>query len=176
MSLFILSFLASLFATLAVGRSSAFHARISADHDFSGPQKFHASPVPRIGGIGVVLAMAAGGVSVEALRSDDSCGLWLLLVCAAPAFIVGIAEDLTKKVAARWRLLATALSGVLAVWLLHAVLPRTHIPGIDLLMPMWPFAVALTLLCVTGVANAINIIDGFNGLASMCVMMMILAI
>ena len=39
-----------------------------------------------------------------------------------------------------------------------------------------PFAVALTLLCVTGVANAINIIDGFNGLASMCVLMMLLAI
>ena len=38
---------------------------------------------------------------------------------------------------------------------------------------MSPFAIALTLLCVTGVANAINIIDGFNGLASMCVMMMV---
>jgi UDP-N-acetylmuramyl pentapeptide phosphotransferase/UDP-N-acetylglucosamine-1-phosphate transferase len=37
-------------------------------------------------------------------------------------------------------------------------------------------AIALTLLCVTGVANAINIIDGFNGLASMCVMMMLLGI
>src|SRR5450432_442468 len=41
---------------------------------------------------------------------------------------------------------------------------------------MTPFAIALTLLCVTGVANAINIIDGFNGLASMCVMMMMLGI
>jgi UDP-N-acetylmuramyl pentapeptide phosphotransferase/UDP-N-acetylglucosamine-1-phosphate transferase len=39
-----------------------------------------------------------------------------------------------------------------------------------------PMAIALTLLCVTGVANAINIIDGFNGLASMCVMMMLLGI
>ncbi|HEX2542311.1 MAG TPA: glycosyltransferase [Caldimonas sp.] len=176
MSLFILSFLASLFATLAVVRSSAFHARISADHDFSGPQKFHASPVPRIGGIGVVMAMAAGGIAAEAFQSEGSRGLWLILVCAAPAFIVGIAEDLTKKVAARWRLLATALSAVMAVWLLEAVLPRTHIPGVDTLMTMWPFAVALTLLCVTGVANAVNIIDGFNGLASMCVMMMMLAI
>ena len=41
---------------------------------------------------------------------------------------------------------------------------------------MAPFAIALTLLCVTGVANAINIIDGFNGLASMCVPLMLLAL
>ncbi len=35
-----------------------------------------------------------------------------------------------------------------------------------------PVAIALTLFMVTGVANAINIIDGFNGLASMCMVMM----
>jgi UDP-N-acetylmuramyl pentapeptide phosphotransferase/UDP-N-acetylglucosamine-1-phosphate transferase len=32
------------------------------------------------------------------------------------------------------------------------------------------------MFVVTGVANAVNIIDGFNGLASMCVLMMLLAI
>ena len=32
------------------------------------------------------------------------------------------------------------------------------------------------MFVVTGVANAINIIDGFNGLASMCVLMMMLAL
>ena len=53
---------------------------------------------------------------------------------------------------------------------------RSDIPGVDLLIAMAPFAVALTLLCVTGVANAINIIDGFNGLASMCVLLMLLAL
>ena len=37
-------------------------------------------------------------------------------------------------------------------------------------------AVALTLLVVAGVANATNIIDGFNGLASMCVIFMLLAL
>ena len=53
---------------------------------------------------------------------------------------------------------------------------RTDIPGVDHLIVWMPAAIALTLLCVTGVANAINIIDGFNGLASMCVMMMLLGI
>ncbi len=36
--------------------------------------------------------------------------------------------------------------------------------------------IALTIFIVTGVANAVNIIDGFNGLASMCVLIMVLAL
>ncbi len=176
MSLFILSFLISLLVTFGVVRSSAFHSRLSADHDLSGPQKFHTRAVPRIGGVGVIvaIAMAGGFASVERMGLADD--FWLLVVCGLPAFLVGILEDLTKRVAARWRLLATCLSAVLALWCLEALLRRTAIPGIDYLITMTPFAVALTLLCVTGVANAINIIDGFNGLASMCVMMMLFGI
>jgi UDP-N-acetylmuramyl pentapeptide phosphotransferase/UDP-N-acetylglucosamine-1-phosphate transferase len=90
--------------------------------------------------------------------------------------VAGICEDITKRVAARWRLLATGVSAAAAVWWLDAILLRTDIPGIDPLIRLMPFAIALTLLCVTGVANSINIIDGFNGLASMCVLMMLLGI
>ena len=176
MSFFIVSFLTSLVVTLLVVRSASLHSSMSADHDFSGPQKFHTRPVPRIGGAGVLVAMAVAGVFSNFTQADAAPKFWLLLACGLPAFLVGIAEDLTKTVAARWRLLATCVSAVLAVWLLDAVIVRTDIPGIDQLIRWAPAAVALTLLCVTGVANAVNIIDGFNGLASMCVMMMLLGI
>jgi UDP-N-acetylmuramyl pentapeptide phosphotransferase/UDP-N-acetylglucosamine-1-phosphate transferase len=176
MSFFVVSFLSSLVVTLLVVRSASLHSRISADHDLSGPQKFHTQPVPRIGGLGVLVAMVAAGVFAGFTQADGAPRFWLLLACGTPAFLVGIAEDLTKKVAARWRLLATCVSAALAVWLLDAVILRTDIPGIDQLIVWIPAAIALTLLCVTGVANAVNIIDGFNGLASMCVMMMLLGV
>jgi UDP-N-acetylmuramyl pentapeptide phosphotransferase/UDP-N-acetylglucosamine-1-phosphate transferase len=176
MSLFIVAFLASLLTTLFVVRSSAFHSKLSADHDLSGPQKFHSRAVPRIGGIGILVSLGIAGAFTGFTQASPGAAFWLLLACGLPAFLVGITEDLTKQVAARWRLLATCVSAALAVWLLDAVIRRTDIPGIDPLITMAPFAVALTLLCVTGVANAINIIDGFNGLASMCVMMMLLGI
>jgi len=176
MSLFILSFLFSLFITLGVVRSSRLHAKVSADHDLRGPQKFHAAAVPRIGGVSVLAAIVIASALAQLLPGRVDHNLWVLLACAAPAFAAGIAEDLTKRVAARWRLLATTLSAALAAWLLDAVLVKTDIPGVDSLITLLPFAVGLTLLCVTGVANAVNIIDGFNGLASMCVMMMLLAI
>jgi UDP-N-acetylmuramyl pentapeptide phosphotransferase/UDP-N-acetylglucosamine-1-phosphate transferase len=109
-------------------------------------------------------------------RTNALHDAWLLLLCSLPAFLSGLVEDLTKRVSARRRLLFTTVSAALGCWLLGAILPRTAIPGIDLLMPWTPFAVALTLLCVTGVANSVNIIDGFNGLASMCVLLILLAL
>ena len=176
MSFFILAFVSSLVATLLVVRSASLHDWMSADTDFTGPQKFHTRAVPRIGGVGVLVAMAVVGVFGNFTQKNAASYFWLFLACGLPAFLVGIAEDLTKKVAARWRLLATSVSAALAVWLLGAVILHTDIPGIDQLIRWMPMAIALTLLCVTGVANAINIIDGFNGLASMCVMMMLLGI
>ena len=102
--------------------------------------------------------------------------LWLLIGAAMPTFVFGLAEDLTKSVSPRRRLFFTAVSATAAVWLLDAVIHRSTIPGVDQLIAMAPFAIALTIFVVTGVANAINIIDGFNGLASMCVLMMVLAL
>jgi UDP-N-acetylmuramyl pentapeptide phosphotransferase/UDP-N-acetylglucosamine-1-phosphate transferase len=176
MSFLLLSFTVSLLSTLAVLRSNDRHGSLSADTEISGPQKFHSRPVPRIGGVGVLLAMFAGAVLAQFTRPAVSESLWLLLAAGLPAFIGGFAEDLTKKVSASRRLIAAVISAALAVWLLESVVRHTAIPGVDPLIRIEPFAVALTLLVVTGVSNSINIIDGFNGLASMCVLIMLMAL
>lgn len=176
MSFLLLSFIVSLLTSLAVVRSSARHGRLTSDAEMSGPQKFHAHPVPRIGGVGVFAAMVAGAALAYFIRPAQSTALWLLLAACLPTFVGGLTEDMTKKVSAAQRLAATAVSAALAVWLLEAVIHRTDIPGVDQLVRMEPFAIALTLFVVTGVANSVNIIDGFNGLASMCVLIMMLAL
>ena len=176
MTLLVLSFLTSLAITWLVVRSSERHAHRSADHDLSGPQKFHAAPVPRVGGVGIFLAMAACVALAQVNGRADAADLSWLLLCSLPAFLSGLAEDLTKAQSPRRRLFFTAVSAALAAWLLDAVLRHTAIPGVDSLMVYTPFAFALTVFAVTGVANAVNIIDGFNGLASMCVLMMMLAV
>jgi UDP-N-acetylmuramyl pentapeptide phosphotransferase/UDP-N-acetylglucosamine-1-phosphate transferase len=176
MTYFACCFLVSLLATLLIMRSSMQHAHLSADHDLKGPQKFHARAVPRIGGLGIFLAITVG-LSIAHFKSPTiSKSLWLLLVCSLPAFLAGITEDITKTVSPRRRLVATAFSASLAIWVLNALINKTDIPGIDALIEWLPLSIMLTLLVVTGVANAVNIIDGFNGLASMCVFMMFLAL
>ena len=87
----------------------------------------------------------------------------------------GLAEDITKRISPRRRLAFTALSAALAYWLLDAAIVRTAIPGLDTLVSYPAGALLVTVFVVAGVANAVNIIDGFNGLASMCTLMMLVS-
>ncbi len=165
--------LASFAVTLALVRSAKRLQRLAGDHDLSGPQKFHARPVPRIGGVGIFAGIGAG-VLLAGWRDAEllSTAAWLL-ACGLPAFAAGIAEDLTKAQSPRRRLFFTAVSAALAVWLVNAVITRTDIPGLDWVVAYSAGAALVTVFVVTGVANAVNIIDGFNGLASMCVLLML---
>lgn len=168
------AFGASFLVTLWVVRS-AFHARFSHDHDVSGPQKFHARPVPRIGGLGIVAGVAVG-VVLLAWRAPSPWLAALLLVSAMPVFLGGLVEDLTKNVSPLRRLATAALSAAVAAVLIDGVIGRTDLPGVDMLVAYPLGAALMAVFVVTGFANAVNIIDGFNGLASMCVVMMLISI
>ena len=175
MSFLLVSFFTALVLTFVVIRSSNWHARSTADQNHTGPQKYHRHPVPRVGGVGVFAAVVAGALLAAVMLPRHSLALWLLIASGMPTFAFGLTEDITNDVSPRRRLAFTVVSAGLAAWLLDAVVRRTDIPGIQSLVQMEPFAIALTLLVVTGLVNAVNIIDGFNGLASMCVLMMVLA-
>ena len=58
MLLLLAAFVVSLSATLWLVHQAKSGAQRMQDHDLSGPQKFHASPVPRVGGIGITLGVA----------------------------------------------------------------------------------------------------------------------
>lgn len=162
------AFAASWFVNWFILRYEHLHAHMSHDHVDSGPQKHHSQPTPRIGGVSVVIGLVfAGGIlSLASGYAGTSSAFGMLLLSAMPAFIGGLVEDLTKKVGVMVRLFATIISGALAAWLLGAVLNRLDIPVVDQLLHGLPFAVVLTSFAVGGIANAINIIDGYNGLAA----------
>ena len=168
MSALVIAFVLSLVATLLVVRYSHLHEHMTADHDMDGVQKFHASPVPRVGGLGLVLGLL-GAFGFRYFQNQEVGGFGLLLlVSAIPAFGFGFIEDVTKRVGVKVRLLATAASAGLAGYLLGAWLSSLQILGIDDLMGAYPwFAIAVTCFAVAGVANAFNIIDGYNGLSGM---------
>jgi len=168
MSVFILAFMASLFITLWIVRSSHIHAHLTGDLDFSGVQKFHTVAVPRVGGIGIIIGVFLALTARYFHNAEVATFGLLLLVSALPAFLSGLTEDITKKVGTKIRLLATVLSAGLAGYLLNAWLNSVQILGIDDLMLAYPIA-AITITCfaVGGVTNAFNIIDGYNGLSAM---------
>lgn len=158
---------ATLFCAFAVSLALVWtkkhHGHLTLDSTI-GVQKFHAEPTPRVGGIGIYLGLLLAWIVVRDRGVRDILGI--ILVAGLIPFICGLAEDVTKRVGVLPRLLATMAGGV-AAWMLTGVcLNRLDIYGVDGLMALTPVAVLFTAFAVGGVANAINIIDGFHGLAS----------
>jgi UDP-N-acetylmuramyl pentapeptide phosphotransferase/UDP-N-acetylglucosamine-1-phosphate transferase len=171
---FLVSFIASALLTLLVIKEAKLHGP-ALDSDFGGVQKNHAHSVARIGGLSIFFAVAiAACISIWRVPAMTS---WMvsLMACAFIAFAGGIVEDYTGKVSAMRRLLLTMAAALLAYFLLDARLDR-----IDWPFSVWPLyiwlALPISVLAVAGIANAINIIDGFNGLASVVTICMLLSL
>jgi UDP-N-acetylmuramyl pentapeptide phosphotransferase/UDP-N-acetylglucosamine-1-phosphate transferase len=149
--------------SLLVVATGRLHGRFSMDHP-GAVQKFHINPTPRIGGMGIYFSLVVAWYILK--PSEARLILGAIVVAGLPAFLFGLIEDFTKRVSVRSRLLATMSSGALVCILSGATLSRLDVPFLDELLQYTPLAILFTAFAVGGVANAINIVDGFHGLAS----------
>jgi UDP-N-acetylmuramyl pentapeptide phosphotransferase/UDP-N-acetylglucosamine-1-phosphate transferase len=154
---------------LRIGRASGRR------YGMSVPQRFHTGHVPRLGGVAMMLAATVGWCWIvgaerflaipNQIRLPFSMALawWTVAIIAVAG---GVAEDLTHRLTASWRLLFTVLAGAVATWLLGLSIPSL---GIQSLQPLWAatpwFGIALAVFAVAGLPHAFNLIDGYNGLA-----------
>jgi UDP-GlcNAc:undecaprenyl-phosphate/decaprenyl-phosphate GlcNAc-1-phosphate transferase len=126
--------------------------------------------VPRLGGVGLFIACAIAltlMASVVGLRSGgrDALGTLgpALAAAAAMVFVVGLVDDL-RGVPAPVKLIAQSLAALVMV----AAGVRVDVIGVPWVGPvslgMW--AVPVSVLWMVGVSNALNLIDGLDGLAS----------
>ncbi|MEW6050195.1 MAG: MraY family glycosyltransferase [Candidatus Zixiibacteriota bacterium] len=135
--------------------------------DFPGRHKRHKRPVPFLGGVVLFLALW-GGIVTLTIISDE---FWrelagpvaFVYAGAVLVFLVGLFDDL-RPLSAWVKLLAEAVAGLL---LFAGGL------GIDpLSIPFYGeievggFSALLTILWVVALTNAINLIDGLDGLAA----------
>lgn len=137
-------------------------------------QKFHFDPTPRVGGIAIYAAVTGAWMLLPGLAEGKL--LATVLLTGMPALLIGLIEDVTKRVSVRTRLLVTMGSGVLACLWTGAGITHLHLPVADALLAYWPAAVLFTAFAVGGIANAINIVDGFHGLASGTAIISLLAL
>lgn len=157
-----IGFVTSLICSLLLVLTTRWHGRYSLDAT-RGVQKFHITPTPRIGGAAIMIGL---WMALGVMPQPQQELLLPVLMAALPAFVFGLAEDLTRTVSVRARLLATMASGAVCWFLTGVTLQYTGLPMLDGLLGWLPFSVLFTAFAVGGVANAVNIIDGFNGLAS----------
>jgi UDP-N-acetylmuramyl pentapeptide phosphotransferase/UDP-N-acetylglucosamine-1-phosphate transferase len=150
-----------------------YHGHLTMDSSH-GVQKFHVRPTPRVGGLGIYVGLAVAWLHVK----DEAASqiLKTIILAGIPAFAFGILEDLTKQVGVWPRLLATMASGLTACLVTGLSLTRLDVPLLDGAFKLLPVALVFTSFAVGGVANAINIIDGFHGLASGAAIIILLAL
>jgi len=160
--LIIFSFFVSAGISIMIVLTQAFHGKFTHDNR-PGVQRFHDVPTPRVGGLAMLGALMTGWLLVD---NGVRQLLGFMLLAGIPAFGAGLLEDVTKEVSVGKRLIATMLSGVIACLLLGYNLKTIGFASFDPLFAVLPVSVAFTAFAVGGVANAVNIIDGFNGLAS----------
>ena len=144
-------------------------------YDGHNERKIHQGEVPRLGGLSFIPVIAfsvvlviginlvagrASAINYIAVNSMEMCFQFCGLVLL---FLVGIADDL-MGVRYVVKFFAQMLSGILlvvgGVWInsLHGLIGVYE-------MPVW-IGYALTVLIVVFFSNAINLIDGVDGLAS----------
>lgn len=150
------------------------------------PQRFHSGDVPRLGGAAMMLGSAAGWlwllsadhfipVPLGIPLTGEQAFSWLVVTGLAVG--AGLAEDVTHQVRARWRLGLTLAAGIAAAALLDLRIVRLGIPAIDGFWIAAPLAGALlAAFAVAGLPHAFNLIDGYNGLASMVAIICCLSI
>jgi UDP-GlcNAc:undecaprenyl-phosphate GlcNAc-1-phosphate transferase len=133
--------------------------------DAPGDRKIHTVSIPRVGGVGVALAMAlaltalaAGG---QATAADFQA--WLpVLLGGLVIFGVGLWDDVRPL--APWVKLLGQLAGAgLAVALGVRI---EHVTLSGSIVGLGPLALPLTILWIVGLTNAFNVMDGLDGLAT----------
>lgn len=136
--------------------------------DYPGGRKFHGGAVPRLGGVAIGIGLAFGAGAVALMRWSAWGGrvskveLVALLVATAMVFTVGLVDDIVGVSVAKKFLVefAAAVLIVYAGWWFSVL----GVPGGGE-VALGVMGGVVTVLWIVGVANAINLFDGLDGLA-----------
>ena len=143
--------------------------------DHPEPRKTHRRPLPRGGGLAVVVAftvvggvLAVAGPAIPGLpstRGVDPAQLAGLFGGALLAAVLGVVDD-ALNLRARWQFLGQIVVAFVAV---AAGITVGHVTnpfgGSDVVFPGW-LGVAFTVVWVVGMINSLNFIDGLDGLST----------
>ncbi len=131
------------------------------DEDFSKPQAFHNSPVTRSGGIAVILSLTIFFLIYYLLYSKI---LYNYIFISYSVFLVGFLDDLKINIKPFSRLIIMLILLFVFIYILPIKVLNIDIPFLIPLMSGHMFSSIFVLLCFLFVINGANLIDGFNGL------------
>lgn len=144
-----------------------YHGHLSHDN-LAGIQKYHKTPIPRIGGLAIYLSFTLMVLGGKLFHVHDSYSTNLLM-SSFVVFFTGFLEDVTKKLSPMIRMLGFALGAFIAIYITKSsrVVLSLDFAYLDHLVSHYHIiGIFLSLLGLIGVTNAYNVIDGYNGLSA----------
>ncbi|MDC3116716.1 undecaprenyl/decaprenyl-phosphate alpha-N-acetylglucosaminyl 1-phosphate transferase [Alphaproteobacteria bacterium] len=159
--IYAIGMLSSLIMLMIILLSKNLHQQYTSD-GFLGPQKIHDVSIPRIGGLVIISSIF---VQILFISGQDKRLLLAIVSCGLPVFLVGFLEDITKTIKPSIRLIITLLSGFLVTFFLDVEILKTNLEIFDKYIMVGIFPLILTIMSIVLLTQAINIIDGLDGLA-----------
>jgi UDP-GlcNAc:undecaprenyl-phosphate GlcNAc-1-phosphate transferase len=145
------AFLVPLAVTLVLTPLAAAIARRLGVLDRPGERKVHVEATPYLGGLAVALGLVVAGVLIGSTARQAA----VIAGCMVVVFLVGLVDDL-RGLGPFTRLAAEA--GVAVVlWIEGIRAGLFGVPALDL---------ALTIVWIVAITNALNLLDNMDGLAS----------
>lgn len=122
-------------------------------------RKVHKKPMARLGGLSIYIAFLAGLLILQ----PESGYLPYILIGGFIIIVTGFLDDL-YELSAKWKLVGQILAAVTVV-IGGVQLEFINLPFDGRLELGW-LSIPITLLWIIGITNAINLIDGLDGLAA----------
>ncbi|NBU07065.1 MAG: undecaprenyl/decaprenyl-phosphate alpha-N-acetylglucosaminyl 1-phosphate transferase [Acidimicrobiia bacterium] len=132
-------------------------------------RRMHPVPTPDVGGIGMFIGILAGVVAASLLGDfdqlfQDSTEIIGVLVASAIIFGLGILDDI-RDVSPPAKVTGIVVAAVALVWF-GVTMFQFRLPFLDVFVLSDDWVPLITVLWLLGMTQAINLIDGLDGLAA----------
>ena len=129
---------------------------------YNAVQKIHDGNTPRLGGLIFYIILFLIVYTVNFQGADLLQQIVLALI---PTVVVTVIEDLFNNIQPKARLYSIFMSSALLLFITNTSNPVINIPIVMEFFQDYPLVLSfLLIVCLTGLANGFNLIDGTNGL------------
>ena len=154
--------LITFFIFLIVSKYSyKFKNGILLDEDFSKPQAFHHSAISRSGGIAGIISINIFLIIYYLIYSKFLLDYFFI---SNLMFIIGFLDDVKINISPSKRLMLMILFLLILIYFIPISILNIDVPFLSSLLKNDFFSSLFLLLCFLFVINGANLVDGFNGL------------
>ena len=141
--------------------SNKLNNKVLLDSDFEKPQSFHKAPISRSGGIASLISLLIFFGIYFLLYTQI---LYEYIFIGISLFFVGYLDDIKTKISPNRRLFLMVIFLILIINFFSIQIEKVDLIFLNTWLESKIFSTFFVLLCFLFIINGANLIDGFNGL------------